>query len=85
MNQTDAVDPWIAFQKVAKKTTPPTDISGYYQTRLVDYEMVSFYEWGRGIYGWVAKVGTIKTPTGYGVSWSNQVNSKDSFEDGYKV
>jgi hypothetical protein len=67
-----AVDPWVNFQKVAKKTTPPTDISGYAQTRLIDFEREPY------IYtdGFVAKVGTIKTPTGYGVSWSTQLNTK---------
>ena len=67
MSQPVAVNPWIAFQEVAQKTTPPTDISGYKQTKIIDFERVAF----NGVFGCVAKVGTIKTPTGYGVSWSN--------------
>jgi hypothetical protein len=67
MSQPAAVNPWIAFQEVAQKTTPPTDISGYKQTKIIDFERVAF----NGVFGCVAKVGTIKTPTGYGVSWSN--------------
>ena len=81
MSQPAAVDPWIAFQKFAKKTTPPTDISGFSQTRLIDFEKVAY----NGKFGWVVKVGTIKTPTGYGVSWSNQVNTKESYEYGFQV
>ena len=81
MQQTAAVDPWIAFQKVAKKTTPPTDISGYAQTRLIDFQLQPFFV----AYGFVAKVGTIKTPTGYGVSWTTRFNTRDSLEYGFTV
>ncbi len=84
MTQPAAVDPWIAFQKVANQTTPPTDISRHAQTRLIDYEIHPYNtNEGTDSYGWVAKVGTIKTPTGYGVSWSNQVNTMQSYAYGF--
>ena len=70
MSQPNAIDPWLNFQNKAKATE--TDISGYAQTSLIDFERSAF----NGVYGCVTKVGTIKTPTGYGVSWSTQLNTK---------
>ena len=77
-NQPRSVDPWIAFQQVAAAGTAPTSLAGYSQTNLADFTLDIY----NGIYGYVAKVGTIKTPTGYGVSWSTQLNLKTPIING---
>ncbi len=45
-------------------------MKSYLQDELYDYELVRF----TGSFGYVAKVGTLKIPNGYGINWSTQLN-----------